>query len=449
MRARRVRVLFVTGLQEGSFPPAPRPEPFLSDDARRELAVHTGLRLRRRGDEALGAERYLFYALASRPEERLVLSWHTATDDGDPAVRSFFVDDVCDLFDADDLRARTRRRSLGAVGWPAGEAPTSGEAARAAALAGPRRRPAVLGPLRDEGMLEALGANRWSGTGLETLVGCGVRWFVERWLRPGSIEPDPEPMVRGSLAHRLLEEVLRGLAAGAPRPLRPDDLPAARAALRRALDEHAAAYPISHDAQRLRAHLRRLEADLDRLLAHAVGAGSAFAPAHFEVAFGREDDPLPALDLGEGLRLHGTIDRVDVDGAGRALVYDYKGRAGVPGAGWIERRALQVGLYLRAAEQLLGLDPVGGFYQAYRDDELRPRGAVIEGADPGLATVNGDAVDEATFRALLDDVVAVAREAVAELRTGVLAARPASCAFGSGPPTRCAHPTICRTETAA
>lgn len=445
VRARRVRALFVTGLQEGAFPPAPRPEPFLPDDARHELAVHTGLALRRRGDE-LGGERYFFYALASRPEERLILSWHAATDDGDPAVRSFFVDDVCDLFDAGAVEARTRRRPLGAVDWPAGQAPTPREAARGAALAGPRRRPAVLGPLRDRGVLEALDARGWSGTGLETLAGCGVRWFVERWLRPGSIEPDPEPMVRGSLAHRLLEEILRDLAAGAPRPLRPDDLPAARAALRRALDEHAAAYPISHDAQRLRAHLRRLEADLDRLLAYAVGAGSAFAPAHFEVAFGREDDPLPPLDLGEGLRLHGTIDRVDVDGAGRALVYDYKGRVGVPGAGWIERRALQVGLYLRAAQQLLSLDPVGGFYQAYRDDELRPRGAVIEGADPALATVNGDAVDEATFRALLDDVVAVAREAVAELRTGTLAARPASCAFGDG---GCAHPTICRTETAA
>jgi len=187
VRARRVRVLFVTGLQEGAFPPARRPEPFLSDDARRELAVHTGLGLRRRGDEALGAERYLFYALASRPEERLVLSWHSATDDGDPAVRSFFVDDVCDLFEAGEVEARTRRRPLGAVAWPAGEAPTLREAARGAALAGPRRRAAVLGPLRDGEVLEAVGARVWSATGLETLVGCGVRWFVERWLRPGSV----------------------------------------------------------------------------------------------------------------------------------------------------------------------------------------------------------------------------------------------------------------------
>lgn len=441
VRARRVRVLVAFGLQEGAFPPTPRPEPFLSDEARRELAQHSGLVLPRRGDEALGAERYLFYALASRPEERLVLAWHTGSDDGDPAVRSYFVDDVCDLFDA-SLEADTRRRALGAVAWPPDEEPTAREAARSAAARGPRRRPLPLGPLRDPAVLAAVREREgWSGTALETLAGCGVRWFVERWLRPATTEPDPEAMMRGSLAHRLLEQVLRDLG---PRVLGPDDLPAARAALARALAQHAGAYPFAADAQRLRTLLRRLEADLDRVLAHTVRAGSAFAPTHLEVGFGRDGDELPALDLGAGLRVYGQIDRVDVDGAGRALVYDYKGTRPTSGARWLELHALQVTLYLRAAQQLLGLVPVGGLYQAYRDREVRPRGAVVRGADPDLRTVNGDVVDEEIFRALLDDVVAVARRAVDEVRAGTLAARPATCAFKGG----CAHPSICRAEAA-
>jgi ATP-dependent helicase/DNAse subunit B len=444
VRARRVRVLVAFGLQEGAFPPAPRPEPFLSDEARRELARHTGLALPRRGDEGLGAERYLFYALASRPEERLVLAWHTGSDDGDPAVRSYFVDDVCDLFDA-SLEADTRRRALGAVAWPPGREPTAGEAARSAAARGPRRRPLPLGPLRDPSVLAAVREREgWSGTALETLAGCGVRWFVERWLRPATTEPDPEAMMRGSLAHRLLEEVMRAIQSRPPRVLGPDDLPAARAALARALAQHADAYPFAADAQRLRTLLRRLEADLDRVLAHTVQAGSAFAPTHLEVGFGRDGDELGALDLGEGLRVYGQIDRVDVDAGGRALVYDYKGTRPTPGTRWLERQALQVTLYLRAAEQLLGLVPVGGLYQAYRDKEVRPRGAVVRGADPDLRTVNGDVVDEETFRTLLDDVVAVARRAVDEVRRGTLAARPATCAFKGG----CAHPSICRAEAA-
>lgn len=441
VRARRVRVLVAFGLQEGAFPPAPRPEPFLSDEARRELAQHAGLVLPRRGDEALGAERYLFYALASRPEERLVLAWHTGSDDGDPAVRSFFVDDVCDLFDA-SLEAGTRRRALGAVAWPPGCEPTDRETARSAAARGPRLRPRPLGPLRDPAVLGAVREREgWSGTALETLAGCGVRWFVERWLRPATTQPDPEAMMRGSLAHRLLEEVLRELG---PRVLGAQDLPAARAALARALARHADEYPFAADAQRLRTLLRRLEADLDRVLAHTVQSGSAFAPTHLEVGFGRDGDELGALDLGEGLRVYGQIDRVDVDGAGRALVYDYKGTRPTPGVKWLDQHALQVTLYLRAAQQLLGLVAVGGLYQAYRDREVRPRGAVVRGADPQVHTVNGDVVDEATFRALLDDVVAVARRAVDEARCGDLVARPATCAYKRG----CAHPSICRAEGA-
>ncbi|HEY8866300.1 MAG TPA: hypothetical protein VIM22_05150, partial [Solirubrobacteraceae bacterium] len=97
LRARRVRTLVLCGLQEGAFPRPARPEAFLSDAQRRELAEASGLVLPRHED-TLEVERYLFYAAASRPEERLVLSFRTAEDDGDPAVPSLFVDDVRDLF---------------------------------------------------------------------------------------------------------------------------------------------------------------------------------------------------------------------------------------------------------------------------------------------------------------------------------------------------------------
>ncbi|MEA2195568.1 MAG: hypothetical protein QOG42_2002, partial [Solirubrobacteraceae bacterium] len=124
LRARRVRILFACGLQEGVFPAPPRREPFFGDVEREQIAEASGLRLRRRDD--LGAERYLFYAAVSRPEERLYLSWHEAGDDGDQRVRSFFVSDVCDLF-GPELPARRRMRSLGEVGWPDGAAPTERE----------------------------------------------------------------------------------------------------------------------------------------------------------------------------------------------------------------------------------------------------------------------------------------------------------------------------------
>ena len=87
-------------------------------------------------DDPLGAERYLFYATLSRPEERLYLSWHSATDDGDPTVRSPFVDDVAGLF-ADAPLERRARRDLGAVGLG-----RRADRARAPARRGDRRAPA-------------------------------------------------------------------------------------------------------------------------------------------------------------------------------------------------------------------------------------------------------------------------------------------------------------------
>ena len=47
---------------------------------------------------------------------------------------------------------------------------------------------------------------------------------------------------------------------------------------------------------------------------------------------GFEQDGVPPLELGEGVWLRGRIDRVDMGGEGKAVVYDYKGRSAPPGA---------------------------------------------------------------------------------------------------------------------
>ena len=113
LRARRVRALFVCRLQEDLFPASARPRPLLDEAQRRRLAQASGLRLGEHED-ALAAERYLFYAAVSRPQELLVLSWHTADEDGAPRSRSLFVDDVCDLFDERLVQQRAQR-ALGSV----------------------------------------------------------------------------------------------------------------------------------------------------------------------------------------------------------------------------------------------------------------------------------------------------------------------------------------------
>ena len=78
-------------------------------------------------DDALAAERYLFYALCSRPTRWLRVSWHDATDDGDAALRSLFVDDLADCFDAQLITGRALR-GAGAVAWGEGSAGAEADA---------------------------------------------------------------------------------------------------------------------------------------------------------------------------------------------------------------------------------------------------------------------------------------------------------------------------------
>ncbi len=434
IRARRVRALFLCGLNEGVFPRPARPDPLLSDEDRLRLNAASGLRLAHHHDH-LAAERFLLYTSVSRPTELLALSWRSADDDGDPAVRSLFVDDVVERF-ADLPAERVRRRALGAAGWPAGEAPTEREAALAAAAAAPPASPEPFAALAPETVAALRPEDRpWSATEIEAWAGCPVRWLVEKVLRPEALVPDPEALVRGDVAHRVLAEVL---AAFQERRLGPAELPAARHRMHEALDREVARTPISVNRERLRGEVRRLEADLVRHLEHLARDGSTFVPRVFERDF--------EADLGP-LRLRGRIDRIDLCD-GEAVVIDYKGRTATPVARWVRDGKLQLGLYLHAARELARrgelAEPVGGLYQPLGADDPRPRGALLAGADPGRDAVSSDRLEPGELDAVLGEVLEAAVRVVEEIRAGRLEARPETCAYNGG----CAHPSICRCEAA-
>ncbi|HEV3322496.1 MAG TPA: PD-(D/E)XK nuclease family protein [Solirubrobacteraceae bacterium] len=293
LRARRVRALFLCGLQEGVFPAPARPEPYLAEDERRGLAEASGLRLGRPGD-ALAAERYLLYAAISRPRELLVLSWHTADDDGLPAARSLFVDDICDLF-AGDLHETRSRRALGEMSTivqaesPPGAIRALGEVSPIAPTeyGAP---PGEIRPLRDPRVLADLGERLWSASGLQSWAGCPVQWFVERMLSARELEPEAEPLARGGLAHAALRQTLERLRedTGSAR-LTTERLPHARELLRAALQEHEREHPLSTVPERIPGVRRRLEADLERYLEHAAACGDRADVAQLDLA--QRDSP--------------------------------------------------------------------------------------------------------------------------------------------------------------
>jgi ATP-dependent helicase/DNAse subunit B len=450
VRARRFCAVFVCGLQEGEFPRPASPEPFLSDERRFELAAASGLRLRPRED-SLPAERYLFYAALSRATERVFLAYRSSDEEGNLALPSPFIADVAELLSA-DWPARRRRRLLADVVWDPQRAPTDRERARAAADRGaasggepPARRhvlgAAALGRMRHSEIL--------SPGALEAYANCPVRWLIERELQPEQLVPEAEALARGSLMHDVLERVLRELDG----PVTPDTLSGAQAILDRLLaalaaDGGAALGVGSPEVVRAGA-LRAIEADLRRYLAHEARTAGEWRPLGLELRFGfeGEEGSLPALELGEGperVRVRGVVDRVDVDGAGHAVVRDYKSGARRPAwsaARWSEDRQLQVALYMLVVRELTESEPVAGFYQPLRGDDLRARGVFLKGTPVGSGVVPTDARADEELDVMLADAAQRAVALAASLRAGELEPCPQNCSRDG-----CAYPAICRSQ---
>ncbi len=444
IRAQRFRAVFVCGLQEGSFPSPGAPEPFLSDERRRELAEASGLRLRPRED-ALARERYLFYSCLSRATERVVLSWRSSDEEGNIELPSPFVADVAELLDP-GWSERRRRRLLADVVWPPEQAPTPRERERCQAAltidGGPRTgEEGTAGrQLSETALAQARHREILSPGALETYASCPVKWLVERELRPERFEPEPDPLARGRFIHDLLEELLRRLG----RPVTPDSLDEAERILEGLLAETEMPLARGRPESVRAAALRSVEADLHRYLRYEAACGSGWRADAVELRFGfaEEEQTLPPLELASGVRMRGVIDRLDIDGAGRAIVRDYKTggkRAEYHGARWAEDRQLQVALYMLAVRELLGLEPVAGFYQPLGADDLRARGMFLDGAPVGAGVVANDGRSREDIDAALEDARARALALAARLRSGDLTPCPQTCSRDG-----CSHPEICR-----
>jgi RecB family exonuclease len=441
VRARRFRTVFVCGLQEGVFPRPGAPDPFLADERRRELAAGSRLRLGLRED-ALARERYLFYACISRATEQVVLSYSSSDEEGNLALPSPFIADVAELLDS-EWAGRRRTRLLADVVWKPGEAPTARDHARALAASA---APALGAPptpryeLTDAALAQVRHRELASAGALESYADCPVKWLVERELQPERFDLESDPLARGSYMHAVLERLLTRLGG----PVTPDSLPRALAILDELAEELPAPVAQGRPAAVRAAARNSIAADLRRYLEHEAASGSGWGLAGLEVRFGFTDEEgsLPALELDGDVRLRGVIDRIDTDGAGRAAVRDYKSgsaRAEHPGARWAADRQLQVALYMLAVRQLLGLEPVGGFYQPLGGGDLRPRGAYRDDVDLGAGVVDRDQRSGDELGELLDDAARRAVELAGELRAGRLTPCPETCTRDG-----CAFPGICR-----
>jgi hypothetical protein len=482
-RAARARVLFCASLQDGEFPSASPPDPLLSEERRREIGNPD---LRR--SDPVEEERYLFHACVSRPTDRLYLSWQSCDEDGNALARSPFVDEVLDLIAPDAAAAeqtlvrrrgperavpaleeatnpRALARALARGGWDAdrsaaierlGIAPERAGAALELfdGVPNPDRLP---GALRAPAVLEELASREvFSANSLEGWVTCPYKWFVDHELSPQRLEPEADPLWLGGLVHAGLERLYRE-APGDDSIPRPNDVGRWRRRFGEILDEVAAERGGAPLNQARRAALARVRVQVEAFLDSEAETESEFRPDPrlLELGFGPLEDidgegaeSQQPLRLGE-ITLRGRIDRIDLAPDGHsAVVRDYKTGKRVPSAReFADKGTLQIQLYMRVAQRVLGLDPVAGLYQplgAADPRDRRPRGIAL-GEDErldGLALVRTDRRPAEALELELELAESTAITAAGEMRRGEIGRRP----IGGKCPKYCSFQPICRLE---
>ena len=337
--------------------------PFLDDETRRDLDGARGARLQR--PETASRDRYLFYTACTRPRSLLALVREAATDDGSPREPSPFWEAVCELFARDDVRRHTTRRPLSRLTWPIEAAPTEesdfelSPASQPTTRARPTRwrtptagsgssvgrgTPSRADAIRDQRALALLaGRDTFRVTDLERMAGCSSAWFIERYLRPGTIDQAIDPRMRGSIAHVALQRFYNQLPSAIPGAERvtAENVEEAVELMHRCVESALdSGLRIDADDLQRRELGQGLQRDLEQLVRADAAASSTFVPRQLEVAF-------KTYELAPGVAVSGKIDRVDVDPlSARGIIVDYKSGAAPSAAQIHDEARLQIPLYL-------------------------------------------------------------------------------------------------------
>ncbi|MEZ6185221.1 MAG: PD-(D/E)XK nuclease family protein [Planctomycetota bacterium] len=419
-------LVLVLGLLERQFPRAGGDDLYLPEGARKNLAGsrrgRSSLHLAT-AEDRLGAERFLFYAAATRARRALWLLYPGTSSSGGTPEPSRFLLDAAACFTPEAWAAvRTARRAPDAIGGVPGStrgslrrfayrhvasaAQPTGESAARAALARALLRRLLTEPPELEAAVRALswvGQDRlqgldprlalervYSASELEAFAACPFRHFVLYRLqaRPSDdlASSGLDARRQGTVVHEALQRVY---AAG----LEPQE------ALRQAFASGARELEIGLDEDTFFRRASEAVLHFVRDDDPAFLAATELEPWGFERAFGPGTPAGPleieVPELGGTAVVRGAIDRVDVaelPGEGPAprlgaFVTDYKLGAREVDTEYLNAMhqgdRVQLPLYLLAIQRVFGLEPLGAAFAALG---VRRRTGVIDPQHTSLAT---------------------------------------------------------------
>jgi exodeoxyribonuclease-5 len=302
-----VAALWVMGLNEGAWPPAPRPNPLLPAELQRRAGISAA-----RAD-SLAVEAQTLQAAWCESATEVVLSW--AQREGERPLRP------------SPLLANISRHELPAASLPL------------------RSEEQLLERLHDA-KAPPVGADERIRGGTSLLAAQAVcpAWGFYQYRLGAAVLPAPtfglDARVRGSLLHAALEEFWRGRGLA---DLQQMDEAARGAEIRRVV-AHALMEHDRRAAEPLPPRLRQLEDErLQALLAIWLEVEARRAP--FRVLACEEHHE---LDI-EGLPVRVVIDRIDQLVDGRLVVIDYKSGRNDSVASWADARIKEPQLPIYAA----------------------------------------------------------------------------------------------------
>ncbi len=470
-RQKEYKVVFLAGLLEKFFPAEIREDPILSDRERRVLGLKE--RLPR---QAL--ERYFFYLGLTRAREALVLSYPRFDLEGHEALPSFYVDEVKKLFSGelpklsypvsqslprleDAVEEREVEAHLIEGLFKRGGGREKKERALTLGLYNrllakpsfqalfPRILFDTTAQIRDERIRAAFlpKGGIFNATSFQTYGGCPYRYFASRVLGLEEMEEGIDPREVGILLHEVLETYWRERVEKRKKEL--EDLEKAKAFVTEKLEALLKEKPLSGERKyRVELKVAEMKEWLSRMVEKEIEDESPLkplAPRHFEFGFGfnpKEVDYLRLFDPHrEDLKLRGKIDRIDVDPSGKyALVIDYKTGGQFHKKDLDFGTALQLPLYLLAAQKLLKLKPLAGMIYQIREAESTGFYAREGLEELGISKKSQNVLPKEDFDKVIERTVRFAFKYAEGITKAEIPVRPRNC------DKNCPFPSVCRIE---
>lgn len=410
--------------------------------------------------DALTASRRRFFRALAAAREAVVCERPLNTVDGDEAYPAVMYEELLDCYRVSSSQGGDLDRATGLPRLLVSHARTAGEDDLHANLAlGCDVSEAEVWEVPASGEVSAAARSRvvlaavdvpqakssllpLSPSAIESYLECPCKWFSLRRLRLSEPDAGFGPLEMGSFSHGVLKSFYEHFIDGGYAKVSPDNLAEARIVMEQVFDRHLAFQPsLKRNRNPLvpRTSFEQTEArDLKRRLVRYLDRESillpGFVPTHFELDFGTAE-----LFPYAGCALRGSVDRIDVNDRGQAVVIDYKGTltedyalaAASPAAqakGALLPHKVQALVYAQVAKRLLGYDVVGALYVSYgRDGRVAgalDRGVLGEQAVPaidiercGVPGSAAEALGVSTFSQvteLVEEGIATAAQSMAE-----------------------------------